>query len=457
MPIHDQGYRRYLGTRSAIGRSWQVMTRAGVMSVITKRVFIGMMLWAWAPFVVRAVQIYVSATFAQASFLAPKGETFREFLDQQGLFVFFVTIYVGAGLIANDRRANAMQLYLSKPMTSAEYIAGKLAILFIFLTACHVPAGHDAAAHAGDLGGQPRPSFATTSIWCRPSRCTRLAQVLLASTTMLALSSMSKSSRFVAVMYAGPVLLHAGALQRAARHYRHQRTFAWLAPTAALAAAGRRDLPACSHAISCRRPSPALAVIVLIAGSIVHPRCAASAAWRSSHDAPRAGPGTAAAREPGNRKSARARRRRVEVVRPGQRPQQRHRVDSARHHRAARTERRRQVDVHEADDRSAEAEPGHDSRAGRADLGQPAAVFARIGFCPEQDAFYDRMTGLEWVTRAGAAQRPATTARPTPPRSARIDRSGPDGGGRTRRSAPTARACGSASSWRRRSCTIRSC
>jgi ABC-2 type transport system ATP-binding protein len=29
--------------------------------------------------------------------------------------------------------------------------------------------------------------------------------------------------------------------------------------------------------------------------------------------------------------------------------------------------------------------------------GNPS-VFARIGFCPEQDAFYDRMTGLEWVT-----------------------------------------------------------
>ncbi len=25
-------------------------------------------------------------------------------------------------------------------------------------------------------------------------------------------------------------------------------------------------------------------------------------------------------------------------------------------------------------------------------------VFARIGFCPEQDAFYERMTGVEWVT-----------------------------------------------------------
>jgi ABC-2 type transport system ATP-binding protein len=34
-------------------------------------------------------------------------------------------------------------------------------------------------------------------------------------------------------------------------------------------------------------------------------------------------------------------------------------------------------------------------------LGEPIwgnpGVFARIGFCPEQDAFYDRMTGLEWL------------------------------------------------------------
>ena len=29
--------------------------------------------------------------------------------------------------------------------------------------------------------------------------------------------------------------------------------------------------------------------------------------------------------------------------------------------------------------------------------GNPA-LYSRIGFCPEQDAFYDRMTGMEWVT-----------------------------------------------------------
>ena len=35
-------------------------------------------------------------------------------------------------------------------------------------------------------------------------------------------------------------------------------------------------------------------------------------------------------------------------------------------------------------------------------LGEPIwnnpAIFFKVGFCPEQDSFYDRMTGLEWVT-----------------------------------------------------------
>lgn len=33
-----------------------------------------------------------------------------------------------------------------------------------------------------------------------------------------------------------------------------------------------------------------------------------------------------------------------------------------------------------------------------ASLWDTPSAFARVGFCPEQDAFYERMTGLEWVT-----------------------------------------------------------
>jgi ABC-2 type transport system permease protein len=265
MPIHDQGYQRYLGTRSAIGRSWQVMTRAGVLSVVSKRVFLGMMLWAWAPFVVRAVQIYVSATFTQASFLAPKGETFREFLDQQGLFVFFVTIYVGAGLIANDRRANALQLYLSKPMTSAEYIAGKLAILCIFLTGVtFLPAMMlllTQAIFAGNL------TFVRNNLYLVPAiTLYSVALVMLASTTMLALSSLSKSSRFVAVMYAG-LFFFTLSLFNALRGITGSTQFAWLAPTAAL-----QQLGDVIFRLTPRyQLSPAIAgltVVILIAGSV---------------------------------------------------------------------------------------------------------------------------------------------------------------------------------------------
>ena len=42
------------------------------------------------------------------------------------------------------------------------------------------------------------------------------------------------------------------------------------------------------------------------------------------------------------------------------------------------------------------------SKGGIAVLGEPIwqnpGLYHRIGFCPEQDAFYDRMTGREWVT-----------------------------------------------------------
>ncbi len=249
MPIHDQGYRRYGGARAESGRAWQVIARAGIQSNISKRAFIALMLFAWAPFVVRAVQIYVSANFQQAAFLAPKGETFREFLETQDIFVFFVTIWVGAGLIANDRRANALQLYLSKPLTAAEYIAGKMAILFLFLTfVTFAPAIGLLLVQAIFAGSF---TFIRNNAYLLPAiTLFSLAQVLLASTTMLALSSLSKSSRFVGIMYAG-LMFFTAALFQALRGITGSSVFAWLSPGDALEQLGdvifrispRYDLP----------------------------------------------------------------------------------------------------------------------------------------------------------------------------------------------------------------------
>ncbi len=125
--------------------------------MISKRAFLGLLLVSWFPFFVRAVQFYAASNLTnipQASLLAPSADTFRQFLEQQQIFVFFVTVYVGAGLIANDRRANALQIYLSKPLTRAEYVLGKLAILMTFLAAGHLAAGDRAADRADRLRRQ---------------------------------------------------------------------------------------------------------------------------------------------------------------------------------------------------------------------------------------------------------------------------------------------------------------
>jgi ABC-type transport system involved in multi-copper enzyme maturation permease subunit len=202
MPIHDQSYRRYGGGKARPGQAWLVIARAGIREMLLKRTFLGLLLFAWFPFIVRAVQIYVTANYPQVAMFAPTAETFRQFLEQQDFFVFVVTIYVGAGLIANDRRANALQIYLSKPLMRSEYIAGKAAVLFSFLMLVTlVPALLLLLLQVMFAGSF---AFLQKNLFLFPAiTVATLLQALLATFTMLALSSLSKSSRYVAILYSG--------------------------------------------------------------------------------------------------------------------------------------------------------------------------------------------------------------------------------------------------------------
>jgi ABC-2 type transport system permease protein len=204
MPIHDQGYRRYGGQKARGGTGWMVITRAGLRTFIAKRTFLGLLLVAWFPFFVRAVQIYAAANLPQAAFLAPKPETFRQFLDQQQIFMFFITVYVGAGLIANDRRANALQIYLSKPLTRAEYVFGKLAILMTFLLLVSwLPAIVLLIVQVSFAGNF---TFFRNNLFLFPAITVfSFVQVTMVATAMLALSSLSNSSRYVGILYAAVI------------------------------------------------------------------------------------------------------------------------------------------------------------------------------------------------------------------------------------------------------------
>jgi len=205
MPIHDQSYRRYGGGKSMPGQAWIVIARAGILNMIRKRAFLGLLLIGWGNFLVRAVQIYITANYPQvAPMFAPSAETFRNFLEQQDFFVFIVTIYAGAGLIANDRRANALQVYLSKPLMRTEYIFGKAAILFAFILFVTLIPGLLLLLLQVLFAGSF--AFLSKNLFLFPAiAVAAVLQGVVATFAMLALSSLSKSARFVAILYAGIV------------------------------------------------------------------------------------------------------------------------------------------------------------------------------------------------------------------------------------------------------------
>jgi len=264
-PIHDQGYRRYGGQREPEGRRWWVIARAGLTARIRERRVIAVLLAAWLPFLVRAVQIYASANFQQVAFLAPTPEMFREFLGQQEIFVFIVSIVIGAGLIADDRRANALQIYLSKPLTRVEYIAGKLVTLGAVLTfVTWLPAMLLLILQMLFAGST---KFLTEHLFLIPAITLFAAvQVLVSAFAMLALSSLSKSRRFVAMMYAG-ILFFTAAMYQALRQITLSTAWAAISPRDTMSVIadgifriqGTRAIPF---------PAAVVAVAVLIAASI---------------------------------------------------------------------------------------------------------------------------------------------------------------------------------------------
>jgi ABC-2 type transport system permease protein len=227
MPIHDQGYRRYPGHRRPHGTAWWVIARQQMRAVLTQKRYLALLLVAWIPFVARVVQIYLAANFQQAAFLATSAQLFRSFLDQQGLFVFL--LIVGAsGAIADDRRANALQVYLSKPLTRVEYIAGKLFAPLVFvLGVTLLPAVLLLLVHVAFTGSL---TFVVQNLYLLPAILLySIVLALLGTFTMVALSSLSKSRRFTALTFTG-LFFFTSAMYIALQRITGSRLWALISP-----------------------------------------------------------------------------------------------------------------------------------------------------------------------------------------------------------------------------------
>jgi ABC-2 type transport system permease protein len=204
MPIHDLGYRHWAGEWTSHPYRWWVITSQGIRLLIQKKRFLVLMFLSAIPFLVRTVFLYVSTitTNLPSDLLRITPKFFEDFLSQQmWFFAFAIAIYSGAGLIANDLKANALQIYLSKPITRRDYLIGKLGVLVFFLALPTLVPGLLLFLLA--VLFQPSLEFLKRNYWV-PGAITAYSLLIIFTFALviLALSSLSRSSRFAGINFA---------------------------------------------------------------------------------------------------------------------------------------------------------------------------------------------------------------------------------------------------------------
>ena len=135
MPIHDQSYRHWEGTFRPHTFRWWVITREGLRIILRRKIFL---IFIMAPpiiqFLIYGAIVYGVNVYGSLFNLdIVNAKFFFDFLMRQTFSIALICIFGGSGLIANDLKNNALQLYFSKPLTRLDYLVGKFAIIMVLM------------------------------------------------------------------------------------------------------------------------------------------------------------------------------------------------------------------------------------------------------------------------------------------------------------------------------------
>ena len=203
--IYDQAYRRYEARGPLrVLRFWPI-TREGLSLVLAKRAFLLLLGFSAIPLIVRAIIIFVGTQFPQVNQVVPMdGRMFGEFLNQQIGFTLLVSVFGGAGLVANDLRTGAILVYLSRPLTRRDYVLGKLGVLMALNLAVTLLPG--LLLYMVALGLAPDIFVKLSLLWIAPNIVLHsLVLSLSMSLVALAVSSLAKSARIAGLGFFGLV------------------------------------------------------------------------------------------------------------------------------------------------------------------------------------------------------------------------------------------------------------
>jgi ABC-2 type transport system permease protein len=224
MPLYDLSYRRLEAPRTSRFERSVALARSSVSLLLSRRTFLLLLALCWVPIIVRAgFELWQQFSHLPGP-LAVDEDSFRAFLAQQVLFlpVILVALYTGAGAIASDLSSGALVIYLSKPISRWNYVAGKaLPILASLGAITFLPAFALLVLH---LSVAPNLDLLTNAPWLPFSIAAySLVLSLYYSLSVLAVSSLCRSARvagagFAALVFGSDVLVRT-TLRRAPDYF----------------------------------------------------------------------------------------------------------------------------------------------------------------------------------------------------------------------------------------------
>jgi len=230
MVIHDRGYTRWNGDRSRPVGAIGIILRSGLrrsMATLFRRKLpaIGMLLGAYGTFVFAFVFLVIkhymrmnAASFPEAAqevlqsemaeVISARPDTLFWYLFRfQLAFVALACVLLGAPLLAEDRRSNALELYFSRPVGVARYLLGKLAIIGTLLAAITViPASVLLLFDASMTADQPGALVGKLILLGRMLLAGSVL-LILPSLLILAASSLTQRPRNAAILFIGFILM----------------------------------------------------------------------------------------------------------------------------------------------------------------------------------------------------------------------------------------------------------
>lgn len=226
MPILDQGYQHWNGQLRGHAWRWLTISRQGARAQLKNRWVWLMIIGACLPALILSGFLVLWGLFEQKSSLltpllflfqglpdelraGPRGYrttfwtlAFNQFLDIQLFFAMALVLLVGPELISQDLRFNAMPLYFARPVRRLDYFAGKLGVIAAYLGAIMVVPVLLAFGIGFAFSLDPLV-FRDTWRVLVASLAYGAVVVLSAGTLMLAISSLSRNSRFVGAIWIG--------------------------------------------------------------------------------------------------------------------------------------------------------------------------------------------------------------------------------------------------------------